>query len=106
MTFTYLVYTVLYILFKYLLFLTLGDIQIRVSVVVLGELEGLTKSKEMVDRPEHAAMLRENSKAALTWIREKPANVKCVTTKGNCYVFAGVMQSSLKFRFIICRAKH
>lgn len=61
-------------------------------MVVLGELEGLTKSKEMVDRPEHAAMLRENSKAALTWIREKPANVKCVTTKGNCYVFAGVMQ--------------
>jgi len=60
-----------------------GDIQIRVSVVVLGELEGLTKSKEMIDRPEHAAMLRENSKAALTWIREKPANVKCVTTKGN-----------------------
>ena len=54
----------------------------RVPVVVLGELEGLGKSKEQVDRPEHAAMLRENSTAALSWIREKPNNLKCVTTKG------------------------
>ena len=54
----------------------------RVPLVVLGELEGLCKSKEQVDRPEHAAMLRENSTAALSWIREKPNNLKCVTTKG------------------------
>ena len=65
----------------------LGSIQIRVSVVVLGELEGLTKSRDQTERPEHAAMLRQNSKAALTWIREKPANVKCVTTKGKECIF-------------------
>ena len=57
------------------------------SVVVLGELEGLTKSRDQTERPEHAAMLRQNSKAALTWIREKPANVKCVTTKGKECIF-------------------
>lgn len=61
----------------------LGSLQIRVPVVVLGELEGLCKSKDSVERPEHAAMLRENSRAALAWIRERPANVKCVTTKGS-----------------------
>ena len=56
-----------------------------VCVVVVGELEGLSKSKEMVDRPEHAAMLRDNSKAALAWIRERPLNVKVVTTKGKVF---------------------
>ena len=56
-----------------------------VCVIVVGELEGLSKSKEMVDRAEHAAMLRNNSKAALEWIRERPPNVKVVTTKGNRY---------------------
>ena len=55
------------------------------SVVVLGELEGLSKSRDNSDRPEHAAMLRENSKQALAWIKEKHQNVKCVTTKGQCW---------------------
>lgn len=62
---------------------SLGSLHLMVCVVVVGELEGLSKSKEMVDRPEHAAMLRDNSKAALAWIRERPLNVKVVTTKGN-----------------------
>lgn len=60
----------------------LGEFQLRVPVVVLQELEGLGKSRDNSDRPEHAAMLRENSKVALAWIKEKPQNVKCVTTKG------------------------
>ena len=54
----------------------------RVPIVVLGELEGLCKSKDSADRPEHGQMLRENSRAALAWLRDKPQNVKCVTTKG------------------------
>eukprot|EP00088_Acartia_fossae_P052586 TRINITY_DN5945_c0_g1_i2.p1 TRINITY_DN5945_c0_g1~~TRINITY_DN5945_c0_g1_i2.p1 ORF type:complete len:1186 (-),score=351.14 TRINITY_DN5945_c0_g1_i2:275-3715(-) len=69
-----------------------GELQIRVSVVVLGELEGLSKSRDNSDRPEHAAMLRENSKQALAWIKEKHQNVKCVTTKGN--ILTSVMATS------------
>ena len=28
------------------------------------------------------AIVRDNSKAALAWLRDKPSNIKCVTTKG------------------------
>jgi len=68
----------------------LGDLQIRVPLVVLGELEGLSKSREGSERPEHASMLRENSRAALAWIKDKPNNVKCVTTKGSILTSLGV----------------
>ena len=61
----------------------LGEFQLRVPVVVLGELEGLGKGRHLPDRPEHAAITREKSRSALDWIKEKPANLKCVTTKGN-----------------------
>ena len=60
-----------------------GEFQLRVPVVVLGELEGLGKGRHLTDRPEHAALTREKSRAALDWVKEKPANLKCVTTKGN-----------------------
>jgi len=60
-----------------------GEFNVRIPIVVLGELEGLCKSKDFADRPDHGAMLRENSKAALVWIKDKPQNVKCVTTKGS-----------------------
>ena len=29
------------------------------------------------------SQVRDNSKAALTWLRDKPTNTKCVTTKGS-----------------------
>ena len=52
-------------------------------MIVMGELEGLGKMKDHeASSPEHAATVREASRAALTWIREKHTNVKCVTTKG------------------------
>jgi hypothetical protein len=60
-----------------------GEFQVRIPVIVVGELEGLIKIKDHESSsPEHAATVREASKAALSWIREKHPNVKCVTTKG------------------------
>ena len=68
---------------QYFIFIFVGEFQLVIPIVVLGELEGLCKSKDYSDRPEHGAMLRENSKLALIWIRSKPKNVKCATTKGD-----------------------
>ncbi len=49
----------------------------------MGELEGLSRIKDHeVSSSEHAATVREASRSALAWIKEKHPNVKCVTTKG------------------------
>ncbi len=49
----------------------------------MGELEGLSRTRDPeASSPEHAAIVREASRSALAWIRDKQPNVKCVTTKG------------------------
>lgn len=55
-----------------------GDFSVRVPTTVLVELEGLSKESGR-SSPE----LRENSRAAVSWLRDKPTNTKCVTTKGS-----------------------
>ncbi|XP_014224992.1 telomerase-binding protein EST1A isoform X2 [Trichogramma pretiosum] len=64
---------------------------LMVPIVVLNELEGLTKGIDMQNHatlarfaqsPEHIAMVAANSHAALTFIRSKNPAVKCVTTRG------------------------
>ena len=34
------------------------------------------------DSAEHMALVRDNSRAALAWLRDKPDNTKGVTSKG------------------------
>jgi hypothetical protein len=56
---------------------------VRIPVIVMGELEGLSRTRDPeASSPEHAAIVREASRTALAWIRDKQPNVKCVTTKG------------------------
>jgi len=72
-----------------------GDWNIRVPTTVVIELEGLSKSDSgnrcETDSAEHLAMVRENSRAALTWLRDKPTNTKCVTSKGTILSNFGVI---------------
>ena len=46
---------------------------------MLVELEGLGKAGSSEEG--HAVTVRDNSQAALAWLRDKPLNTKCVTTK-------------------------
>ena len=55
-----------------------GDFSLRVPTTVLVELEGLSRETGR-SSPE----LRGNSQAAVSWLRERPANTKCVTSKGS-----------------------
>jgi len=61
-----------------------GSLGLRVPQVVISELEGLAKGGQTAsDRgPEHVAMVRDSSRAALSWLKDKPQNTKCVTSKG------------------------
>jgi len=64
-----------------------GDWAVRIPTTVVIELEGLAKSGAGFQRDddtsaEHIAQVRENSKEALAWLKEKPRNTKCVTSKG------------------------
>merc|ERR1712107_110354 len=58
-----------------------GDWSIRIPTTVLVELEGLGKAGSSEEG--HAVTVRDNSQAALAWLRDKPLNTKCVTTKGS-----------------------
>ena len=33
--------------------------------------------------PDHASMVAENAKRAVAWLRDRPANTKCVTSRGS-----------------------
>ena len=55
-----------------------GDFCLRVPTTVLVELEGLSRETGR-SSPE----LRGNSQAAVSWLRERPVNTKCVTSKGS-----------------------
>jgi len=72
-----------------------GDWLIRIPTTVVIELEGLAKSGSGIrtesDSAEHIAEVRDNSRTALAWLREKPSNIKCVTTKGTILANFGVI---------------
>ena len=55
-----------------------GDLSVVVPTTVVGELEGLSK-----ETGRSSPGVRGSSKAALSWLREKPGKVRCVTTKGS-----------------------
>ena len=58
----------------------------RVPVVVVNELDGLSKVATGRGQDhqtlEHQGMVRDKARTALAWLRERPAHVKCVTSKG------------------------
>jgi len=64
--------------------------QLRVPLVVLGELDGLAKGARQASKyasVEHAAMVAENARLALNFLqqRDRPpptSSIKCVTSKG------------------------
>ena len=61
-----------------------GDWQIKVPTTVLVELEGLSKSQESRDpERDNRDEVRDKCHVALTWLRDRPANTRCVTTKGS-----------------------
>ena len=61
-----------------------GDWQLRVPTTVLVELEGLSKSQESRDpERDNRDEVRDKCHEALTWLRDRPANTRCVTTKGS-----------------------
>ncbi len=68
--------------------------QVRVPLVVMNELDGLAKgapdSAKKYSSKEHAAMVAENALRALAFLRERPPNVKCVTSKGTLLATLGV----------------
>ena len=53
----------------------------RIPTTVVLELEGLGKAGS--DEDKHALTVRDNCHAALAWLRDKPHNTKCVTSKGS-----------------------
>ncbi len=64
-----------------------GSFQVRVPLVVLNELDGLSRgpaaSATKYSSQEHAAMVQENARRALVFLRERPPNTKCLTSRGN-----------------------
>ena len=58
----------------------------RVPVVVVNELDGLSKVATGRGQDhqtlEHQGVVRDKARTALAWLRERPAHVKCVTSKG------------------------
>ena len=69
--------------------------QLRVPLVVLNELDGLAKGIKPAHSPnfkdkEHAEMVAEKAKLALQFLRDRPVNTKCVTSKGTILASFGV----------------
>ena len=70
--------------------------QLRVPLVVLNELDGLAKGTNITGKvpkyrdPEHAMVIAEKAKSALIFLRERPANTECVTSKGTILPSLGV----------------
>ena len=69
-----------------------GQFQLRVPIVVLKELDGLAKGARPAKyaSPEHAAMVAENARHALTFLKNRPANTRCVTSRGTVLASLGV----------------
>ena len=66
--------------------------QMRVPLVVLKELDGLAKGARSTKyvNLEHAAMVAENAHRALTFLKDRPPNTKCVTSRGTVLPSLGV----------------
>ena len=66
--------------------------QLRVPVVVLKELDGLAKGARPAkySSPEHAAMVAENARHALSFLKERPPNTRCVTSRGTVMPSLGI----------------
>merc|ERR1739844_159968 len=68
--------------------------QLRVPLVVLNELDGLAKGvkpdQNSHDESQHAKAVAEKAKLALTFLRDRPMNTKCVTYKGTILQTFGV----------------
>ena len=68
--------------------------QLRVPLVVLNELDGLAKGvkpdQNSHDESQHAKAVAEKAKLALTFLRDRPMNTKCVTSKGTILSSFGV----------------
>lgn len=71
---------------------TNSHFQIRVPIVVLKELDGLAKGARpsKYASPEHAAMVAENARHALSFLKERPPNTRCVTSRGTVLASLGV----------------
>lgn len=73
-----------------------GTFLLRVPTTVVAELEGLARpgvghtNRGEEYTAEHLAMVRDKSRAALNWLRDKPPNTKCVTSKGTVMSNFGV----------------
>ena len=69
-----------------------SNFQIRVPLVVLKELDGLAKGArpDKYSSPEYAAMVAENARQALTFLKDRPANTRCVTSRGSVVSSLGV----------------
>lgn len=69
--------------------------QLRVPLVVLNELDGLAKGIKMgqaikYDDSDHVTMIAEKAQLALAFLRDRPTNTKCVTSKGTILPSFGV----------------
>ncbi len=66
--------------------------QLRVPIVVLKELDGLAKGARPAKyaSPEHAAMVSENARRALSFLKDRPPNTRCVTSRGTVLSSLGV----------------
>ncbi len=70
-----------------------GNFQVRVPVAVLQELDGLAKGVRpgtKYSSPEHAIMVADNARLALNFLRDRPPNTKCVTSRGTVLSSLGV----------------
>ena len=69
-----------------------SNFQIRVPLVVLKELDGLAKGArpDKYSSPEYAAMVAENARQALSFLKDRPVNTRCVTSKGSVVSSLGV----------------
>ena len=61
--------------------------QLKVPLIVLNELDGLAKGG---GSGRKAAEVAENARKALNYLRERPHNVKCITSKGTILASLGV----------------
>ncbi len=58
--------------------------QLRIPLVVLNELDGLSRgTAAKYPSHDHAFMVQESARRALGYLRERPPNTKCLTSKGN-----------------------
>ncbi len=74
-----------------------GSFQLRVPLVVLNELDGLSRgggggggAQSKYASREHAERVQDSAKRAVAYLRDRPANTKCVTSRGNLVASLGV----------------